>query len=166
MTYISMWKDRKERGELKYIERLEDKKSEVAQRRKEALTILTEHGISKSNILTDSNFLGSWFSFNYNDLFIDFVIQGHELLGNMYREPTNGAERACVKEGHIIMLIPEERDLFQKEFNYRGFIFNGPTKQAVKNIITLAELKLEDVIRLQNNEGIVYLENEDLKNKI
>lgn len=166
MTYTPMWKDRKEREELKYIERLEDKRNEVEQRRKETLAVLTEHGISKSNILTNSDFLGSWFSFNYNDLFIDFVNQGQEILGNMYREPTDGAERACVKEGHLIMLIPEERDLFQKEFNYRGFIFKGPTRQTVKNILTLAGLYLEDVIKLQNNEGIVYLENEDLRNKI
>lgn len=165
MSYIEKWKKRKEEEkEINNRRQAREKKIEEAQT-KEILSVLSQHGIQEKEVSINSY----WFHFIYSPLYINFVNQNERLCGEMYRILVNKDEEECIRDGHTIMhKYPKERKEFQKEFNYRNFIFYGHPRLTTENVITLAQLPLEDVIKLQNSRtGVIHLEeNRDLKDQL
>lgn len=165
MSYIETWKVRnqKEKEESNREWREKEKIEEI--KAKEILSVLSaEYSITKVNT---NNY---WFSFNYNRLLIHFVNQTDRLCGEMYNPPLNKDEEECLRDGHRIMSDNKYKDgrgQFQREFNYRSFIFCGDMYKTVKNVVKLAQLPIEKVIELQDSHGDIHLErNESLEHKL
>ena len=118
------------------------------------LSALEEYGIE---VYTN----GMSFRFKYNGLDIYFINHGNKLTGTMYRPPKTLEEKELLRK----MMI-NQTTKFQKEFNYRSFVFSNSVIQAIHNIITLANTSIEDVIRLQDEDGVLRTDGIELEKKL
>tara|TARA_Y100000310_G_C20646794_1_gene797109 strand:+ start:380 stop:889 length:510 start_codon:yes stop_codon:yes gene_type:complete len=156
MNYVERWMKKEEMRDKKQQKYIEKKNLKQEAQKQEIFSILSKYGIEKEDVHTN----GYWFQFEYNDLHVNFVNQTERLCGEMYRSPVNSDEQRCVRDARMIMHEGRsEFKEFQREFDYRSFVVYGSTKSATKDVMKIAKMPLEKVVRNEGRDGTIVINN-------
>ena len=74
----------------------------------------------------------------------------------MHKKPTNELEVRCLADARSILRSDaysvEEREQFLRELDYRAFVFNGRPAEAIHDVMELAIMPIEEVLKLYRGE--------------
>lgn len=113
--------------------------------------ILEANGVRRKDIVDNCHLL----QFPYNGLEVTVIDHDIRLVGDMHRKPVGVAERKQYKEGKkkdSWGLDLEEATRFIRQFNYRRFIFDGNSSDAIRKVLELARKPIEEVIKAYREE--------------
>ena len=102
---------------------------------------------------------GYTINFTYEGLRVHLRIKegdndGFELSGEMHKTPLTDMEKKYVRYAYD-MMKSGARGEFQGLLNYRQFMFGGQSKDTAKAVMELAHLPLEEVLKIQDSDGLV-----------